>query len=399
MNKNNLREETRKYIQDTPLKERKDMGQYFTPLNIQKKVFENLPDTLYNKKDLDILDPSSGTGEFLYTCKEKFTNPNLYGWELDEELVDISRKVVPEADIKQTNTLLEDSQKKYDLIIGNPPYYEFQPSKEIKNRYEEVMYGRTNIYGLFIYKSIKNLKSNGYLGFVNPPSMNNGAYFSKLREYIMNNCNIEYLSVLDNTELFEGADQPVMIMILKKGNNKNDYVFQKGSVTIFSEKASYLKNQFKDKKSLDELGFTVKTGSLVWNKNKGKLTNNPSKTLVVYSHNITEDGLQLKTNKSEKKQYVDIKNGKVNHGPAILVNRVVGKPGSGNIRAIKMPENKQFVAENHVNVIKPTDKAKIDLNEVLKQLNNSENVELLQSITGNSQLSKTELQEIFPINC
>ena len=45
--------------------------------------------------------------------------------------------------------------KKYDLIVGNPPYFEIK-KKDLKYEgYQTVISGRINIYTLFLYKCIR----------------------------------------------------------------------------------------------------------------------------------------------------------------------------------------------------------------------------------------------------
>lgn len=404
-----FRSETLNYIEEEGIDRRKSLGQYFTPKKIREKLISKLPDSFLNQKNLEVLDPGCGTGEFLLTVKKLLDSPNLYGWDIDEKMVEISREVVPEVNIEKTNTLKKDLENRFDLVVGNPPYYEFNPDEEIRKKYEEVINGRLNIYGLFIYQGIKLLKNGGYLAFVNPPSMNNGAYFSKLREFIVRNSNIEFLTVLDDAELFHDAQQSTMLLVLKKGENHGDYIFDKNGVMIFSENANYLKRKFKDKLSLKEMNYEVKTGGLVWNENKGILTDEPEGNVpVIWSHNITEEGLKLDNH--QKPQYADT--GEPSVGPAIVVNRVVGKPGSGEIKAALIPEGMEFIGENHVNVIFPPEKKqpllsqngvkleeqKLDLEDILEQLNSPEKLKVVQSITGNTQLSKTELERLFPFS-
>lgn len=404
-----FRSETLNYIEEEGIDRRKSLGQYFTPKKIREKLISKLPDSFLNQKNLEVLDPGCGTGEFLLTVKNLLDSPNLYGWDIDEKMVEISREVVPEVNIEKTNTLKKDLENRFDLVVGNPPYYEFNPDEEIRKKYEEVINGRLNIYGLFIYQGIKLLKNGGYLAFVNPPSMNNGAYFSKLREFIVRNSNIEFLTVLDDAELFHDAQQSTMLFVLKKGENHGDYIFDKNGVMIFSENANYLKRKFKDKLSLKEMNYEVKTGGLVWNENKDILTDEPEGNVpVIWSHNITEEGLKLDNH--QKPQYADT--GEPSVGPAIVVNRVVGKPGSGEIKAALIPEGMEFIGENHVNVIFPPEKKqpllsqngvkleeqKLDLEDILEQLNSPEKLKVVQSITGNTQLSKTELERLFPFS-
>lgn len=395
-----LHPQTKEFIRNSDLEERKDMGQYFTSQTIINDLLKELPESVTEESELRILDPASGTGEFILNALDRFDSPQIEGWELDEELADISRDVLPDSvTITETNTLFTDSDKQYDLIIGNPPYYEITLTDKLRDQYSEVIYGRTNIYSLFIYKSLTMLADDGYLAFVNPPSMNNGAYFKELRKYIVENCSIEHLSIHEDAELFEGASQSIMYFIVKKGNSHNDYVFSKNDITIFSEDAEYLKNKFKDRKTLSELGYQVTTGKLVWNQHKDLLREDVGTNTIpiVWSKNIKNESLEIGSDVHSKPQYIE--DFESNEGPAVVVNRVVGKPGSGSIKAAYIPSGKSFVGENHVNVIQPRDdvEQEIDLHEVLRQLNAEENVELVQKITGNSQISKTELQELFPL--
>ena len=80
MIKNEFRSETLEYINEVNIEHRKSLGQYFTPRSIREKLLEKLP----KKESPRILDPGCGTGEFLLTAKEYFENPELYGWDIDE---------------------------------------------------------------------------------------------------------------------------------------------------------------------------------------------------------------------------------------------------------------------------------------------------------------------------
>lgn len=202
--------------------------------------------------------------------------------------------VVPEANLKQLDALLNENYKKYDFVIGNPPYFEFTPSENIRKKFGSIINGRLNIFSLFIYQGLKWLKEGGYLAYVVPPSMNNGAYFLKLRKFIVENSNIEYLHILDNPKIFRGALQSTMLLILKKGKNKGNYLFRKNGILIFSENPKFLEKAFENKLTLHYLGYEVKTGRLVWNKNKHSLTNNPKDGVpLIWAHNITPMGLKF----------------------------------------------------------------------------------------------------------
>jgi len=399
-------QETINYIKETDLNYRKSLGQYFTPKSIREMLLSKLPNTIRKPK---VLDPGCGTGEFLITAKKYFKDSELYGWDIDKKLVDITKQVAPEAHLKNTDALLSQDYDKYDFVIGNPPYYEFSPSEEIKKKFIAVINGRVNIFNLFIYQGIRWLKEGGYLAYVVPPSMNNGAYFQKLRRFIVDNSNIEYLHILRDPKIFHGALQSTMLLILKKGGNKGTYLFKKNGILIFSEGAKYLQKAFRNNVTLHDLNFEVKTGRLVWNENKKILTNNPKGAIpLIWAHNIGENELKFPILREDKPQYVKTKNYDV--GPTIVVNRITGSINSIKLKATTIPPGMKFIAENHVNVIYPISAKKqtklnlapskrinLPLKNIVKQLLSKKNLEAMRNITGNTQISKTELEKLFPI--
>ncbi len=407
MDKNKQKKEfsdlTLEYIKQDNLKHRKSLGQYFTPRSIIERLLSQLPN---NKSGLKILDPACGTGEFLIVAKKYFKNPKLYGWEIDKNLAEISRKNIPTAKILNIDSLSVGNENKFDIIIGNPPYFEFSPSTEIKEEYSDIISGRINIFSLFICKGIRLLNDGGYLAYVIPPSMNNGAYFSKLRDFIINNSDIEYLEILEGSKLFDKALQTVMLLVLKKGEHKNKYVFSKNGISILTENKKNLEKIFKNRTTLYELGYKVKTGRIVWNQNKNLLTSKKDKNTIplIWAYNITNNGLEIPINNPKKPQYIKTKDFDI--GPAIIVNRIVGSVKSARIRAALVPSGMKFLSENHTNVIYlPKQKnlldsrnEKITIEEINRQINSPENLDILKNITGNTQISKNELEKLFPIN-
>lgn len=401
-------EHTISYINSADIKYRKSFGQYFTPRPVREILIERLPKNIRKPK---ILDPGCGTGEFLLTAKKYFQDAELHGWDIDHNLVAISKKNAPEANLKCTDSIENEQYGSFDFVIGNPPYFEFTPPEKTKNKFQSIIHGRTNIFSLFVYQGLKWLKEGGYLAYVIPPSMNNGAYFAKLRNYIVENANIEYLHVLDDPKLFHGAQQTIMLLILKKGKNKGDYIFKKNGLMIFSENVTYLEEAFKDKKTLYDFGYEVRTGKIIWNENKNLLTNDAKTgTPLIWAQNITSRGLSL-PNSDKKPQY--IKKDDPSTGPAIVVNRITGSVKTAKLKAAIVPHGMKYFAENHVNVITPaknkeqeqlyllgkTNKTiSTSLNEIARQLSSPEKLKVVRSITGNTQISKTELEKLFPLD-
>jgi len=128
--------ETIEYMRRTSLEYRKKMGQFFTPKRLRDELLSRLP-RLERPK---VLDPACGTGEFLLSAKEHFRDPELYGWEIDPRLVEIAKRVVPEAHIELTDALKKPFREEYDVVIGNPPYFEFKPDHELKIKFREIIW-------------------------------------------------------------------------------------------------------------------------------------------------------------------------------------------------------------------------------------------------------------------
>ena len=390
------------YLKNTNIEKRKKLGQYFTPKTIRDLLLRELINISEKKDNVKILDPACGSGEFLLSCEEYFKNADMYGFDIDESLVAISKKLINNADIKCLDSLKIDTDKsiRYDYIIGNPPYFEFKLDKEQKLRFKDIINGRVNIFSLFIKIGLELLNEGGYLAYVVPPSMNNGAFFSKLREYIINNSSIEYLHIVEGSDNFYMANQKVMLLILKKTNTKKNkkYIFSKNDITIFTEDKLFLNKAYKDTISLKEIGYCVKTGSIAWNKYKENLTESKNNAIpLIYSSNIV-NGKIIIPNKRKLQYIKNISKDLIMREEVIAVNRITGSHKNINIKSAIVKES-EFICENHVNIIYPLGNynKNYNLEYIYNALNDETNIKVLSLITGNTQVSKTELERLLPI--
>ena len=375
---------TKKWIENKSLVYRKQFGQYFTPDEIKSQIFSVLP----KLDNAHILEPAVGTGEFITPIKTHFNNCIIDAFDIDGDII----KLLPnDINVKVKSFLELEAKPIYDFVVTNPPFFEFVLDDTLKVKFNEIIDGRVNIYSLFIKQGIDFLKEGGYLAYVVPTSMNSGRYFAQLRNYILKTCEIEHM-IHFNDRKFIDAQQNVQVIILRKGKNTGKNTFTKNGVTIFTPHSKKIESYYIGTKSIKELGYSVKTGTIEWTKNKDKLSDDANATTLIWSHNIKQTGLELDNSKSDKKnQYINLPG---QSGPAIVVNRIVGTVGSGLIRAAIV--NGSFLAENHVNVISAVD-PRIDINVILNSLLDAKTLELLHLLTGNTQLSKTELENLIPI--
>lgn len=202
------------------------------------------------------------------------------------------------------------SKNGYDLIVGNPPY--FVCSKDdVPSVYREYMVGRPNMFGVFILHALTLLNPNGILAFVIPKSFMNSAYYAKIREHILRTCRILDIMVFDQAEFID-TEQETFGIFLQKGNGslESPFVINMSDNWILTENAERLRSLLAGSTTLKALGYSVKTGSFVWNEHKDKLSDDATKPLLIYNSNVAADHtFVLKTfTNPEKKAFVDLPN-------------------------------------------------------------------------------------------
>jgi adenine-specific DNA-methyltransferase len=197
------------------------------------------------------------------------------------------------------------------------------------------------------------------------------------------------------------TQQATLGLIIQKKSadviSESRFSMKLGDHYIFTENAENLKKLFERSSTLKQLGFSVKTGNVVWNQHKTKLTSDNKKTLLIYNTNIEGSQIVEKTfNNDEKKQYIDMEGQK---GIVLVVNR-----GNGNsaykltYSLVNMGERK-YLVENHLNVIvyNGTEDPFEKYNQILRSFQDPRTTEFIKIFLGNNGLSKSELESIFPI--
>jgi adenine-specific DNA-methyltransferase len=308
--------------------------------------------------------------------------------------------------------------EKFDLIIGNPPYYVIKKS-DVEDYYYNYFDGRPNIFILFIIKSLLLLNDNGVLCFILPKSFLNCLYYNKTRDFIYNNFQI--ISIEECSDIYIETDQQTIIFIIKKltiNNNVNDkYILKHLSdkYTIFATTKiiNRLNDLYINSTTLNALNFKVFVGNIVWNENKSLLTDDPQKTRLIYSTDIKNNMLSTKiyTNIA-KKNYI---NKKGINDPLLVINRGYGV-GNYNFEYslincdIKdgLFHIKEYLIENHLICIKYDSEEKYLDNsskshiidkyfQIYRSFNDDRTTEFIKLYFGNNAINTTELSTILPI--
>lgn len=386
---------------------KKNNGIFFTPPETIQHNLNILDEYISITNSIkNILEPSCGSCEFITALSTKYPESKITGIEYNKTIYDTIYDIYQNND--NINILNEDftkyiTENKYDLIIGNPPYIVIKKQQVLKE-YNKYFDGRPNIFIIFIIKSLNMLNKNGILSFILPKNFLNCLYYNKTREYIYKNYTI--LNIIECNDKYIETQQDTIILIIKniKPSVQSKYVININKYTIFGTKENIklINELVKDSISLYSLNFKVSIGNIVWNQNKDILTDDITKTRLIYSSDIKNNELiNIKYNNKEKKCYIN-KKGYTN--PLLVINRGYGV-GNYNFEYCLINKDNQdmeYLIENHLICINYNND--IDLqdlillyNKIIKSLEDQRTLQFINIFFGNNAINTTELYYILPI--
>ncbi len=212
------------YMSICSLRKRKNAGSYYTPTSIVKRLISDTL-TYVNLEDAKrVVDPCCGSGNFLIhlwlsgrkhfeaagyssAITEQRLAHLLTGCDIDQIAVIVTKMnlslimdnpdLIPLLQIKCEDILLAKTDKKYDLIIGNPPWgYEFKPAtvKKLAKHYQFAQGNRRpESFNLFIEWSLFHLAKDGVLSYVLPESFLVARSHGQARESLLKTCQIRQI--------------------------------------------------------------------------------------------------------------------------------------------------------------------------------------------------------------
>jgi hypothetical protein len=392
----NFRETSRAFNASIDKQTRLDQGIFFTPKKARDALFEQL--RLIGVNPETILEPSFGTGEFVLDALVNFPKAGIYCVEKNVDLYNsfITNRFVGVAHYN-ADFLEWRTEKKVDLIIGNPPYFVIPKDKRHTTM---MMTGRPNIYILFLYKCLtEHLMPGGVLAFIVPTSIYNCSYYQPMRDYIHTHCEVLYVETLDKPGFFETGQETALLIIRNTPpTTKSKYMYQsKTGKTFISPYAEELYRLTENTETLASLGIGVKTGSIVWNQIPDNMADQG--TLLIHASNISNSELKLDniSTKTKKRQYVTDIDKPTIDGPVILTDRGYGNKFKLNAVLVNLTG---FYAENHINVIyhkTPDHRTGEILARVLASFQDERTARFIQLFIGNGSMSATDLETIIPI--
>ncbi|MFQ6084403.1 MAG: N-6 DNA methylase [Candidatus Aminicenantia bacterium] len=247
-------------------KERKELGQFYTP----EWVINHILDKVKITTDKKILDPACGSGGFLIrvydrlkkqyekedwavdVIHEQILKNNIYGIDINPFAVQLSgmnlalrgieyktnfinvvegdsliTSLTRWAEIERKNInnitekiiIEEDFPKRFDIVVSNPPYVQIRNIRKDKikvyKKFLKTAKGRFDLFSLFIERGITFLENGGMLGFIVSNTFLSNDYLENIRNYVLDTCVIKEIVWL-GTGVFDEATVDTAIIILKK---------------------------------------------------------------------------------------------------------------------------------------------------------------------------------------
>lgn len=225
---------------------RTDDAAFYTNKALITEMVKNLPD--FDTEEITILEPSVGVGNFIPLLLKKYE-----GKRLKIDLVDIdetstrlasillSRYDVPKnCEIRYIvdDFLLHQFDRKYDLVIGNPPFFKMKRSDQRFKEYQKnaINHNTTNICSFFLEKA---LALGEYIALVLPKFILNTPEFAVSRSYLSSkavDCIIDF-----GEKGFPGVlIETVALFVNNSGKPKNTNVLSITHNRFIIQKQNYI---------------------------------------------------------------------------------------------------------------------------------------------------------------
>lgn len=300
---------------------RTNLSAYYTDEIILQSVSEKLP--CFKKKNIRILEPSVGAGNFLPYLANKYRNHNviLDLIDIDSSIINILKKMVKLLELPdnfQVHYINSDFFEhnfdiKYDLVVGNPPFTKInKKSNLVKDNKSS-----RNMSSYFLEKVLKLSKN---VLFIMPKNFLNTPEFSKSRESVP----LKNLSaIIDFGENgFKGVlIETICLVFTEKESNFIEISSISKNLKIIQDK-NYITDKklpywiiYRDKK-FDELYIELELGLFKVFRDRqitNKILMDSGEIPVIRSRNINDDGTEILSLKNYDK-YVskkDVENLKV----------------------------------------------------------------------------------------
>lgn len=439
------------------------LGIYYTPPALTERLLDMAEAAGINWKTARVLDPACGGGAFLLPVAQRLRTlmptatpkqlldkiaRQLRGFEIDPfaawmtqawleiSFADVARAAgQPFPAVVTVCDSLEQIPRgrRFDLVVGNPPYGRTPLSQSQRQRYQRSLYGHANLYGVFTDLALRWTKPGGIIAYVTPTSFLSGEYFKALRDLLAKEAPPLAMDFISSRRgVFENVLQETALATYRRGARKRTVAVHYFDVASETQGQVVQAGDFKlpkDRKApwiaprapaqqqlttrlvlmptrLKDWGYTVSTGPLVWNRFKDQLRLNAcSGTLpLIWAEAVTSDGNFIF--RAERRNHAPFFEAKPGdewlqvEKPCVLVQRTTAKEQPRRLIAAELPawfieRHGSVIVENHLNMIRPiVEQPSVPAYLVAAVINSHVVDQAFRCISGSVAVSAFELEAL-----
>jgi adenine-specific DNA-methyltransferase len=447
------------YTAMLPQDVRSAWGAYYTPPALTDRLIDLAEEAGTDWATAKALDPACGGGAFLLPVALKMQEAlnlegrellahfagHLKGFEIDpfaawltqvwleiafSDVISAAGQSFPQV-VQVGDSLKQAPEAVFDLVIGNPPYGRVKLDEQARAMYRRGLFGHANLYGLFTDLALRWTRLDGVIAYVTPTSFLAGEYFKALRSLLAQEAPPLAMDfVTARRGVFDDVLQETMLSTYRKGGlleetrvhflavNGKAEVTEAGRFTLptitsgpWLAPRHPADSALVDKLTalpcrLEDWGYKVSTGPMVWNRFKCQFRAKASKDTfpVIWAEAVSPDGRF--GFKAEKRNHLPF----FRPGPAdgwlkvtqscVLLQRTTAKEQARRLIAAELPESfikahGAVIVENHLNMIKPLGSDIFVSPAVVAAIMNSHVVDrAFRCISGSVAVSAFELEAL-----
>ncbi|MDI3398508.1 Eco57I restriction-modification methylase domain-containing protein [Pseudomonas sp. V88_4] len=445
-----------------PDAQRSAMGAYYTPPPLVARLLDMAEAAGFDFSFDTAIDPACGGGAFLVPIALRMLDrarPAEPGWivrqlgvrlrgiEIDPFAAWMAQVLVEAAlmplciaagrrlpEIVTVDNALRpcEQPKKFGLVIGNPPYGRLSLDEPMRKYYARSLFGHANLYGLFTDLALRMVKPGGVVAYLTPTSFLGGQYFKALRQLLTKEATpIGFDFVSDRDDVFDDVLQETMLTtyvrevrhtpaeissLVPQGLNAAR-VESLGTMCVgrggepwllprTSMDAAILRAIDHMPTRLSDLGYSVSTGPLVWNRHREQLRTQIDRTTLplIWAESVTSENFAFKAERRNHVPFFAPEESQphlVTKASCVLVQRTTSKEQGRRLVAAVLPQDflDQYggaIVENHLNMVYPRtpSDAQISVAAISALLNTEVVDRVFRCISGSVAVSAYEMNAL-----
>lgn len=454
------------YTQLLPDDLRSAQGMFFTPPPLVERLLDMAGHAGARWAEHSVVDPAAGGGAFVTPIARRMASAlrtrgatpmevidhvaaHLTGVELDPfsgwladvflqlalwPLCERAGRPMPRVVFAADSLRVELGSRRYDAVIGNPPYGRVTLDPEQRRRYARSLHGHANLYGLFTDLAVQLCRPQGVIGYVTPASFLGGQYFKNLRALLAELAPPTAIDfVADRGGVFDRVLQETVLVVLRPGGTSDGVSVATtqpvgpeagcqtthiGAFPLPEEPhapwvlprepadAALLRGLAGMPHRLRDLGLAVSTGPLVWNRHRDQLATERGERChpLIWAESVLPTGeFRFRADRRNHTPYVEVRPGQghlLTSQPVVLVQRTTAKEQHRRLIAALLPvsfveAHGAVVVENHLNMVLPSGTGPmVGLRAVCALLNSGVVDRIFRSISGSVAVSAFELESL-----